>query len=89
MSDDKKDGLDEALTQVEAGPPARSGKAPATPVRLRVAGPVWCSSFNLPQAVGATLVIDKRGVEVSPEDAQDIIDLAAKSGVTITEVSEA
>lgn len=56
-------------------------------VMLRVASP-WCTSYSTPGDGGATLVVDRRGVEVSHSEAQTLIETAALHGVTLTEVSE-
>lgn len=57
-------------------------------VTLRVAAPAWCTGMSFPIGDGGTLDIDRRGVVVPAKDAKALIDQAAKSGVTLMEVSE-
>ena len=77
----------EGMPEPKPQKPEPPAKAPTT-VSLRLTAPFWCSAYNLPMEDGGTLGIDKKGVEVPVQDADDIIETAAKHGVTITKVSE-
>lgn len=61
---------------------------PQGDVRLKVVAPSWCTGMSFPVGDGGTLDIDRQGVVVPAKDAKALIDQAAKSGVTLMEVSE-
>lgn len=65
----------------------KPAKAKPATTRLAVADP-WCTKFTFPETTAGTLVIDRTGVEVPLDEAPALIDIAAKHGVTITEVSD-
>lgn len=54
-------------------------------VTLRVSAPSWCTSMTFPSDKGDTLTVDRTGGASVPADvAPDLINIAAKHGVTLT-----
>lgn len=58
--------------------------APKVSVTVSVTAPFWTTLFNVTTADGRMLVIDRGGSEVPAGDADNIIDSAARQGVTLT-----
>jgi hypothetical protein len=71
----------EAATQEPQEAPDPAGEDSTT---LTLVGPSYCTRFNLPEADGSTLVIDRAGTTVPSEDVDRIMAAAASAGVTLT-----
>lgn len=71
-------------TATGEGMPEPPEPEPSATVVLRLSGPAFTTSFTCETADGGTLVVTLHGVEVPVEQAEALIDLAAKSGVTLT-----
>lgn len=76
-------------------PRARRPRRPATPtteesvpqqpdtVTLTVVGPSWSTGIRLVREDGSTLFVTRKGADVPADQAQALINIAAKNGVTL------
>ena len=68
------------MTEDETETPAETSSATTT---LTLDGPSWCTGMRLTVEDGSTLLVTRQGAEVPAEQAQALIDIAAKHGVTL------